>query len=141
MGACRTIASDPRFGGLEIEGLPPGAPRPRGPRVLVECRKAGEKLLGMFVMAEETKKTKEYLNPVCKLVAISRDAFADESRFPSGATAEIGDWVITNPYSGERHEIKHVVDQQETTTTYRLLYCDEIKGVVADPDALVVVTD
>ena len=67
----------------------------------------------------------ELLSPVLFVAKIGPDAFKDEKRFPSGASCNVGDFIITRPNTGTRMKIHG--------TEWRLINDDSIEAVVQDP--------
>ena len=67
----------------------------------------------------------ELLSPVLFVAKIGPDAFKDEKRFPSGASCEVGDFIITRPNTGTRMKIHG--------TEWRLINDDSVEAVVQDP--------
>ena len=67
----------------------------------------------------------EVLSPVLFVAKIGPDAFKDEKRFPSGASCNVGDFIITRPNTGTRMKIHG--------TEWRLINDDSIEAVVQDP--------
>jgi len=67
----------------------------------------------------------ELLSPVLFVAKIGPDAFKDEKRFPSGASCNVGDFIITRPNTGPRMKIHG--------TEWRLINDDSVEAVVQDP--------
>jgi len=67
----------------------------------------------------------ELLSPVLFVAKIGPDAFKDEKRFPSGASCNVGDFIITRPNTGTRMKIHG--------TEWRLINDDSVEAVVQDP--------
>lgn len=67
----------------------------------------------------------ELLSPVLFVAKIGPDAFKDKKRFPSGASCNVGDFIITRPNTGTRMKIHG--------TEWRLINDDSIEAVVQDP--------
>ena len=67
----------------------------------------------------------ELLSPVLFVAKIGPDAFKDTKRFPSGASCNVGDFIITRPNTGTRMKIHG--------TEWRLINDDSIEAVVQDP--------
>ena len=67
----------------------------------------------------------EVLSPVLFVVKLGPDAFKDASRFPSGPSCKVGDFVIVRPNSGTRLKIHG--------KEFRLITDDLVEAVVQDP--------
>ena len=67
----------------------------------------------------------ELLSPVLFVAKIGPDAFKDTKRFPSGASCNVGDFIITRPNTGTRMKIHG--------TEWRLINDDSVEAVVQDP--------
>ena len=101
-------------------------PTPTGWRLAILPYRGAEKTKGGIVLSEETQR-RSNLTTVCGYVLkVGELAYADESKFPSGAWCKQGDWIIFGRYAGARIPI----DGGEI----RLINDDEVLGVVNDPD-------
>lgn len=101
-------------------------PQPTGWRIAILPYRGAEKTKGGIVLAEETQK-KTQLATVCGYVLKMGDlAYADGSKFPTGAWCKTGDWIIFGRYAGARIPI----DGGEI----RLINDDEVLGVVNNPE-------
>ena len=67
----------------------------------------------------------ELLSPVLFVAKIGPDAFADKTRFPSGPSCKVGDFIVTRPNTGTRMKIHG--------TEWRLINDDSVEAVVQDP--------
>jgi co-chaperonin GroES (HSP10) len=67
----------------------------------------------------------ELLSPVLFVAKIGPDAFADKTRFPSGPSCKVGDFILTRPNTGTRMKIHG--------TEWRLINDDSVEAVVQDP--------
>jgi len=67
----------------------------------------------------------ELLSPVLFVAKIGPDAFQDKTRFPSGASCKVGDFVLVRPNTGTRMKIHG--------TEWRLINDDSVQAVVQDP--------
>jgi co-chaperonin GroES (HSP10) len=67
----------------------------------------------------------ELLSPVLFVAKIGPDAFADKTRFPSGPSCKVGDFVLVRPNTGTRMKIHG--------TEWRLINDDSVQAVVQDP--------
>jgi co-chaperonin GroES (HSP10) len=101
-------------------------PTPTGWRIAILPYRGAEKSKGGIVLSEETQR-KTNLATVCGYVLkVGTLAYADESKFPTGAWCKEGDWIIFGRYAGARIPI----DGGEI----RLINDDEVLGVVNDPE-------
>jgi co-chaperonin GroES (HSP10) len=67
----------------------------------------------------------EVLTPVLFVVKMGPDAFQDKTRFPSGPSCNIGDFVIVRPNSGTRLKIHG--------REFRLIPDTSVEATVEDP--------
>ena len=67
----------------------------------------------------------EPLSPVLFVAKIGPDAFQDKTRFPSGPSCKVGDFVLVRPNTGTRMKIHG--------TEWRLINDDSVQAVVQDP--------
>ena len=65
------------------------------------------------------------LVPVLFVVKVGPDAYADKTRFPSGPSCKVGDFVIVRPNSGTRLKIHG--------REFRIINDDSVEAVVEDP--------
>lgn len=78
-----------------------------------------------LVKADKTMYYEEVLTPVLFVVKIGPDAYADKTRFPSGPSCKVGDFVIVRPNSGTRLKIHG--------REFRIINDDSVEAVVEDP--------
>jgi co-chaperonin GroES (HSP10) len=86
---------------------------------------AKEEYEGGLLKASQTMQYEELLSPVLFVAKMGPDAFKDEKRFPSGASCQVGDFVIVRPNSGTRMKIHG--------TEWRIINDDSVEAVVEDP--------
>jgi co-chaperonin GroES (HSP10) len=67
----------------------------------------------------------EVLSPVLFVVKLGPDAYKDVTRFPSGPSCKVGDFVIVRPNTGTRLKIHG--------KEFRLINDDSVEAVVQDP--------
>lgn len=67
----------------------------------------------------------EVLTPVLFVVSMGPDAFQDKTRFPSGPSCKVGDFVICRPNSGTRLKIHG--------REFRLISDTSVEATVEDP--------
>lgn len=78
-----------------------------------------------LIKAGTTMHYEEVLSPVLFVVKVGPDAYADASRFPSGPSCKVGDFVLVRPNTGTRIKIHG--------KEFRLINDDSVEGVVQDP--------
>lgn len=78
-----------------------------------------------LVKAGQTMHYEELLSPVLFVVKMGPDAFKDASRFPSGASCKVGDFVLVRPNTGTRIKIHG--------KEFRVINDDSVEAVVQDP--------
>jgi len=78
-----------------------------------------------LVKASQTMHFEEVLTPVLFVVKMGPDAYKDETRFPSGPSCKVGDFVIVRPNSGTRIKIHG--------KEFRLIKDDQVEATVQDP--------
>jgi len=67
----------------------------------------------------------EVLTPVLFVVKLGPDAYKDATRFPSGPSCKVGDFVIVRPNTGTRLKIHG--------KEFRIINDDSVEAVVQDP--------
>ena len=67
----------------------------------------------------------EVLTPVLFVVKLGPDAYKDPTRFPSGPSCKVGDFVIVRPNTGTRLKIHG--------KEFRIINDDSVEAVVQDP--------
>ena len=78
-----------------------------------------------LVKAGQTLHYEEVLSPVLFVVKVGPDAYADKSRFPSGPSCKVGDFVLVRPNTGTRIKIHG--------KEFRIINDDSVEAVVQDP--------
>jgi co-chaperonin GroES (HSP10) len=100
-------------------------PDPVTYHLLCVLPEAQEEYEGGLIKANQTMQYEELLSPVLFVAKIGPDAFADATRFPSGPSCKVGDFVLVRPNTGTRMKIHG----QE----FRLINDDSVQAVVQDP--------
>jgi co-chaperonin GroES (HSP10) len=101
-------------------------PDPATYHLLCMLPKAEEELSESGIIKTSTMMYhEELLSPVLFVAKIGPDAFKDASRFPSGASCKVGDFVLVRPNTGTRMKIHG--------TEWRLINDDSVQAVVQDP--------
>ena len=78
-----------------------------------------------LIKDSKTMHYEEVLTPVLFVVKLGPDAYADKTRFPSGPSCKVGDFVIVRPNSGTRLKIHG--------REFRIINDDSVEAVVEDP--------
>jgi len=78
-----------------------------------------------IVKSGTTMHYEEVLSPVLFVVKLGPDAYKDPSRFPSGPSCKVGDFVIVRPNTGTRLKIHG--------KEFRIINDDSVEAVVQDP--------
>ena len=78
-----------------------------------------------LIKASTTMHHEEILSPVLFVVKVGPDAYKDATRFPSGPSCKVGDFVLVRPNTGTRIKIHG--------KEFRLINDDSVEGVVQDP--------
>jgi len=102
-------------------------PEPKTFHLLTVLPEVDEKFEGEgeLVKASQTMHFEEVLTPVLFVVKMGPDAYKDETRFPSGPSCKVGDFVIVRPNSGTRIKIHG--------KEFRLIKDDQVEATVQDP--------
>ena len=78
-----------------------------------------------LLKAGQTMHFEEVLSPVLFVVKMGPDAYGDKTRFPSGPSCKVGDFVLVRPNTGTR--VKYHGRE------YRIINDDSVEAVVDDP--------
>ena len=102
-------------------------PDPATYHLLCMLPKAEEEIgeSGLLVKTASMMAYEELLSPVLFVAKIGPDAFKDATRFPSGPSCKVGDFVLVRPNTGTRMKIHG--------TEWRLINDDSVQAVVQDP--------
>jgi len=100
-------------------------PDPATYHLLCMLPEAKEEYEGGLLKASQTMQYEELLSPVLFVAKIGPDAFKDVTRFPSGPSCKVGDFIITRPNTGTRMKIHG--------TEWRLINDDSVQAVIQDP--------
>tara|TARA_R110000868_G_C10790175_1_gene756229 strand:+ start:89 stop:487 length:399 start_codon:yes stop_codon:yes gene_type:complete len=100
-------------------------PDPVTYHLLCMLPEAKEEYEGGLLKASETMHYEELLSPVLFVAKVGPDAFKDPARFPSGASCNVGDFILVRPNTGTRMKIHG--------TEWRLINDDSVQAVVQDP--------
>lgn len=100
-------------------------PDPVTYHLLCVLPKAEEEFESGLVKASQTMHFEEVLSPVLFVMKMGPDAYKDATRFPSGPSCKVGDFVLVRPNTGTRLKIHG----QE----FRIINDDSVEAVVEDP--------
>jgi len=78
-----------------------------------------------IVKSSQSIHYEEVLSPVLFVVKLGPDAYKDPTRFPSGPSCKVGDFVIVRPNTGTRLKIHG--------KEFRIINDDSVEAVVQDP--------
>ena len=78
-----------------------------------------------IVKAGQTLHYEEVLSPVLFVMKMGPDAYADKTRFPSGPSCKVGDFILVRPNTGTRIKIHG--------REFRIINDDSVEAVVQDP--------
>ena len=78
-----------------------------------------------IVKAGQTLHYEEVLSPVLFVMKMGPDAYADKTRFPSGPSCKVGDFILVRPNTGTRIKIHG--------REFRIINDDSVEAVVEDP--------
>ena len=100
-------------------------PDPTTYHILCVVPRAEEEYESGLIKAGQTQHYEELLSPVLFVMKMGPDAYADKTRFPSGPSCKVGDFVLVRPNTGTRLKIHG----QE----FRIINDDSVEAVVQDP--------
>jgi len=100
-------------------------PDPATYHLLCMLPEAKEEYEGGILKSAQAMMHEELLSPVLFVAKIGPDAFKDKTRFPSGPSCKVGDFVLLRPNTGTRMKIHG--------TEWRLINDDSVQAVVEDP--------
>lgn len=78
-----------------------------------------------IIKADKTIMYEELLSPVLFVIKLGPDAYKDTTRFPSGPSCKVGDFVLVRPNTGTRIKIHG--------REFRIINDDSVEAVVEDP--------
>ena len=100
-------------------------PEPSTYHVLCVLPEVDEEYDSGLVKAGSTVYYEEVLSPVLFVVKLGPDAYKDKTRFPSGPSCKVGDFVLVRPNTGTRIKIHG--------KEFRVINDDSVEAVVQDP--------
>lgn len=114
---------------LTEEQLENMLPLPVGYRVLIALPQVKETFDETnLIKSSQTRHEEHIMSIIGMVVDMGGQAYADETRFPTGAWCKQGDYVMFRANSGTRFRIGD--------TEYRLMNDDSIEAVVPDPSGI-----
>jgi len=100
-------------------------PEPSTFHILTVLPEIDEKYESGLAKASTTVHYEEVLSPVLFVVKMGPDCYKDPTRFPSGPSCKVGDFVIVRPNTGTRLKIHN--------KEFRIINDDSVEAVVEDP--------
>lgn len=100
-------------------------PQPATYHLLCVLPEIDDKYDSGLVKSGQTLHFEEVMSPVLFVVAIGPDAYADKTRFPSGPSCKVGDFILVRPNTGTRVRIHG--------REFRIINDDSVEAVVQDP--------
>lgn len=110
---------------IEGDDLLAKLPDPKGYRILIAIPEISQKTDGGVFLPDQLRNAEETASLVGYVLKIGPEAYADPSRFPTGAWCKEGDFVIFRSYSGTRFKVHG--------KEFRLINDDTVEAVVEDP--------
>jgi len=100
-------------------------PEPATYHLLCVLPETEEKYDSGLIKSGQTMHFEEVLSPVLFVVKMGPDCYGDKTRFPSGPSCKVGDFVLVRPNSGTRVKIHG--------REFRIINDDSVEAVVEDP--------
>jgi hypothetical protein len=100
-------------------------PDPSTYHILCMLPKVNDEYESGLVKAGQTLHFEELLSPVLFVAKMGPDCYKDATRFPSGASCKVGDFILVRPNTGTRLKIHG--------TEWRIINDDSVEAVVEDP--------
>lgn len=94
-------------------------------QILTVLPEINEEYESGLIKSNQAMHYEEVLTPVLFVVKLGPDAYKDASRFPSGPSCKVGDFVIVRPNTGTRLKIHG--------KEFRIINDDSVEAVVQDP--------
>lgn len=105
-------------------------PQPTGWRLLVMPYRGKAKTEGGILLTSRTQEENQVAAVCAYLLKVGPLAYQDTKKFPTGAWAGEGDWVLFPRYAGTRFKLE---DGEEI----RIINDDEVLGTILHPDDIV----
>lgn len=100
-------------------------PEPATYHILCVLPEIEDKYDSGLVKSGQTMHFEEVMSPVLFVVKMGPDCYKDATRFPSGPSCKVGDFVLVRPNTGTRIKIHG--------REFRLINDDSVEAVVQDP--------
>lgn len=100
-------------------------PEPATYHILCVLPEIEDKYDSGLVKSGQTIHFEEVMSPVLFVVKMGPDCYKDQTRFPSGPSCKVGDFVLVRPNTGTRIKIHG--------REFRLINDDSVEAVVQDP--------
>lgn len=100
-------------------------PDPATYHILCMLPKVNDEYESGLVKAGQTMHFEELLSPVLFVAKMGPDCYKDATRFPSGPSCKVGDFILVRPNTGTRLKIHG--------TEWRIINDDSVEAVVEDP--------
>lgn len=100
-------------------------PDPATYHILCMLPKVNDEYESGLVKAGQTLHFEELLSPVLFVAKMGPDCYKDATRFPSGPSCKVGDFILVRPNTGTRLKIHG--------TEWRIINDDSVEAVVEDP--------
>jgi co-chaperonin GroES (HSP10) len=100
-------------------------PQPATYHILCALPEIDKEYESGLIKAGQTMHFEEVMSPVLFVVAMGPDCYADKTRFPTGASCKVGDFVLVRPNTGTRVKIHG--------REFRIINDDSVEAVVEDP--------
>jgi len=100
-------------------------PEPATYHLLCALPEIDEQYESGLVKANQTLHFEEVLSPVLFVVKMGPDAYGDKTRFPSGPSCKVGDFILVRPNTGTRVKIHG--------REFRIINDDSVEAIVDDP--------
>jgi co-chaperonin GroES (HSP10) len=100
-------------------------PEPQGYKILIAIPNPEETTEGGIIKSSQTLENERVSSVVGLVLALGKDAYADEKRFPNGPYCKEGDLILMRAYSGTRIKIHG--------KEFRLINDDSVEAKIDDP--------
>jgi co-chaperonin GroES (HSP10) len=100
-------------------------PQPTGWRILILPYRGSKQSKGGVLLADETIERNTLATVVGYVLKVGPEAYADQTKFPTGPWCKKGDWVMIGRYAGTRFRIEG--------GEVRIINDDEVIATIVDP--------
>jgi co-chaperonin GroES (HSP10) len=94
--------------------------------LILKMRQMEQKTAGGIILTEQTVQQNSDAEVVGQVISVGPDAFADQTKFPSGASCKVGDWVVVKRYAPTSWFLEDV--------HYKIIPDTEIIATIDSPD-------